>query len=192
MSEPSADAGKLRRAHPLAISLIARLRAVPHARILEVGAGSGRNTEALEAAGLDVEALADGARIPARDEYYDGALSTHALLHGTPGTVAATLDSVARALKRGAPLHATFASTRDARFGKGVRISKHVFAAEDGDEANVPHVYFTNEELRALLGGNFSIESIQETAADDIIGRWAHAEPLHGVMHWFVRAIRSS
>lgn len=192
MSESSADDAKLRRAHPLAISLIARLRSVPHARILEIGAGSGRNTEALQAAGFEVEALADGAPIPARAEYYDGALSTHALLHGTPGTVAATLDSIARSLKRGAPLHATFASTRDARFGKGVRISKHVFAAEDGDEANVPHVYFTNEELRALLGGRFSIESIQETAADDIIGQWAHALPLRGIMHWFVRAIRSS
>jgi len=192
MSESSSDREKLRRAHPLAISLIARLRAVPHARILEIGSGSGRNTEALEAAGFEVEALADGAPVPARSEYYDGALSSHALLNGTPGTVAATLDAVAHSLKRGSPLHATFASTRDARFGKGLRIAKHVFAAEDGDEANVPHVYFTNEELRALLGGAFSVESIQETAADEIIGRWAHSRPLHGVMHWFVRAIRSS
>jgi hypothetical protein len=192
MSESSADSEKLRRAHPLAISLIARLRAVPHARILEIGRGSGRNTEALEAGGFEVEAMADGAQIPAHDEYYDGALSTHALLHGTPATVAAALDSIARALKRGAPMHATFASTRDARFGKGVRISKHIYAAEHGDEANVPHVYFTNEELRSLLEQRFRVESIQETAADDIIGRWAHSEPLRGVMHWFVRAIRSS
>src|SRR5947209_17549863 len=78
MSESSADREKLRRAHPLAISLIARLRAVPHARILEIGSGSGRNTEALEAAGFEVEALADGAQILPRAEYYDGALSTHA------------------------------------------------------------------------------------------------------------------
>jgi hypothetical protein len=191
MSESSADSEKLRRAHPLAISLIARLRAVPHVRILEIGSGSGRNTEALKAAGFEVEALADGAQIPARGQYYDGALSTHALLHGTPGTVAATLDAIARSLKHGAPLHATFASTHDARFGKGLRISKHVFAAEDGDEANVPHVYFTDEELRSLLEPLFSVESIQETAADDIIGQWAHAKPLKGVIHWFVRVKRA-
>jgi hypothetical protein len=192
MNESSADAGKLRRAHPLAISLIARLRAVPHARILEIGSGSGRNTEALEAAGFEVHSIADGAQISARDEYYDGALSTHALLHGTPATVAADLEAIVRALKPGAPLHATFASTRDARFGKGVRISKHVYATETGDEANVPHVYFTDGELRSLLEPRFSVEAIQETAADKIIGRWVHAEPLHGVIHWFVRATRSS
>lgn len=188
MNDPSADAGNLRRAHPLAISLIARLRAVPHARILEVGAGSGRNTEALRAAGFEVDAIADGAQLPANEQHYDGALSTHALLHGTPGTVAASLEAIARSLKPRAPLHVTFASTRDARFGKGVQISKHVFVAESGDEANVLHVYFTADELRSLLEPRFSVESIQETAADDIIGQWAHAQPLRGVIHWFVRA----
>jgi len=188
MNDPSAEGGKLRRAHPLAISLIARLRAVPRARVLEVGAGSGRNTEALRAAGFEVAAIADNAQLVPEERHYDGALSTHALLHGTPGTIAASLDAIGRALKPGAPLHATFASTRDARFGKGTQISKHVFAAESGDEANVPHVYFMAEELRSLLEPRFKVESIQETAADDIIGQWAHAQPLRGVIHWFVRA----
>jgi hypothetical protein len=188
MTDPSTDAGKLRRAHPLAISLIARLRANPHARVLEIGAGRGRNTEALRAAGLDVDALADGAPVSADASRYDGALSTHALLHGTPATVAAAIAAIANALKPGAPLHATFASTRDARFGAGVRISEHVYAAETGDEAGVPHVYFTADELRSLLEPRFTIESLQETAADTIVGNWAHSEPLHGVMHWFVRA----
>jgi hypothetical protein len=190
MTEPSTDARKLRRAHPLAISLIARLRAIPNARVLEIGAGTGRNTEALRAAGFEIDALADGAPIPARDKYYDAALSTHALLHGTPGTIAASLSAIANALKPQAPLHATFASTLDARFGKGQRISKHVFASETGDEAGVPHVYFTSEELRSLLEANYDVESIQETAADDIVGTWAHREPLRGVVHWFVRAVK--
>jgi hypothetical protein len=192
MTEPSTDAGNLRRAHPLAISLIARLRAIPNARILEIGAGRGRNTEALRAGGLEVDSIADGAPVPAREKYYDAALSTHALLHGTPGTVATSLSAIANALKPGAPLHATFASTLDARFGKGQRISKHVYVAETGDEAGVPHVYFTGEELRSLLEPNFDVESIQETAADDIVGTWVHREPLRGVVHWFVRAIRHS
>lgn len=190
MSDPSTDASKLRRAHPLAISLIARLRAKPNARVLEIGAGTGRNTEALRAAGVEIDSIADAAPIPARDKYYDAALTTHALLHGTPGTVAASLDAIANALKPGAPLHATFASTLDARFGKGRRISKHVFAAETGDEAGVPHVYFTGEELRSLLETNYEVEAIQETAVDDIVGTWAHRKPLHGVVHWFVRCTR--
>ncbi len=190
MTEPSTDAGKLRRAHPLTISLIARLRAVPNARVLEIGVGTGRNTEALRAAGLQVDSLADGVQIPVHDNYYDAALTTHALLHGTPGTIAASLGAIADTLKPGAPLHATFASTLDARFGKGQRISKHVYAAETGDEAGVPHVYFISEELRSLLEANYRVESIQETAADDIVGTWGHREPLRGVVHWFVRAVK--
>ncbi len=190
MTESSTAAGKLRRAHPLAISLIARLRAIPNAHVLEIGAGTGRNTEALHAAGLQIDSLAEDAHIPAHDNYYDGALSTHALLHGTPGTIAASLSAIANALKRRAPLHATFASTLDARFGKGQRISKHVYAAEAGDEAGVLHVYFTSEELRSLLEARYDVESIQETAADDIVGTWAHREPLRGIVHWFVRAVK--
>ncbi len=190
MTEPSTEGGKLRRAHPLAISLIARLRATPRARVLEIGAGTGRNTEALRAAGLEIDSVADGTPIPARNDYYDGALSTHALLHGTPGTIAASLEAIANSLKPGAPLHATFASVLDSRFGKGRRISRHVFAAEAGDEAGVPHVYFTGEELRSLLEARYDVESIQETAADDIVGTWAHREPLRGVVHWFVRAVK--
>ena len=190
MTEPSTDAAKLRRAHPLAISLIARLRAIPNARVLEIGAGTGRNTEALRAAGFEIDSIADGAPMAARDKQFDGALTTHALLHGTPGTIAASLEAIASALKPGAPLHATFASTLDSRFGKGRQISKHVFAAEDGDEAGVPHVYFTSEELRSLLNANYDVEAIQETAADDIVGTWAHREPLRGIVHWFVRAVK--
>lgn len=163
---------------------------MPDARVLEIGAGTGRNTEALRAAGFEIDSIADGAPIPVRENHYDGALTTHALLHGTPGTIAASLDGIAHALKPGAPLHATFASTLDARFGKGQRISKHVYATESGDEAGVPHVYFSAEELRSLLEVNYDIESIQETAADDILGTWAHREPLRGVVHWFVRAVK--
>src|SRR5579872_5509560 len=140
MTEPSTDAGKLRRAHPLAISLIARLRAIPNARVLEIGAGTGRNTEALRAAGFEIDSTADDKPIPAHENHSAGALATPALLHGTPGTVAASLSTIAHALKPGAPLHATFASTLDARFGHGRQISKHVYAAETGDEAGVPHV----------------------------------------------------
>ncbi|HUA09530.1 MAG TPA: hypothetical protein VMA98_09670, partial [Candidatus Acidoferrales bacterium] len=61
--------------HPLALALIERLRERPGAEVLEVGAGSGRNTPALIAAGLRVGSE------PARGPYA-AALSTHALLHG--------------------------------------------------------------------------------------------------------------
>ena len=167
--------------HPLALELIERLRGRPGARVLEIGAGSGRNTRALAAAGLAVQTL------PATD--CAGAISTHALLHGTRESLAAQLAQIARSLERDAPLYATFGSVRDARYGKGRALEPHVFAPLDGDEIGVPHAYFDEARLRALLAPYFTIESIYEAAVDEIAGSWAHpAAPLRNAVHWFVIA----
>lgn len=180
---------RIRRAHPLAAALIDELRGCEGVRILEIGAGSGRNTAALEAAGFRVHAIAD-AELPdvAATGEFDAALSTHAFLHGTAASVAAMLDAVAARLVRGAPLYGTFASTRDARFGKGTQIDEVTFAPVEGDEIGVAHVYFNEARLRELLGRRFAIESLEERDVDDIAGRWAHAQKPHGSVHWFVQA----
>lgn len=177
MNPPSPPAG---HPHPLALALIERLRVLPGARIREIGSGSGRNRDALLAAGLRVN----------DSERYDAALSTHGLLHGRPGDVADALAEVAATLESGAPFFATFGSRRDARFGKGRKIDANSYAPESGDEANVTHCYFDEAELRALLEPHFAIESLQETQVDEIAGTWAHpTAPLHGAVHWFARAI---
>jgi hypothetical protein len=183
----------LRRAHPLALALIDRLRAQEHARVLDFGRGSGRNTAALESAGLDVRSVADVdlQSFTAASEF-DGAISTHALLHGTPQTVSRMLRTIADALKTGAPLYATFASAADARYGKGTRIDDDTFAPDDGDEQGVAHIYFTEHTLRAMLERNFGIDALQERSVDDIVGRWAHSNRPHGAVHWFVQARRLS
>lgn len=170
--------------HPLALALIERLRDRPAARVLEVGAGSGRNTRALVAAGLRVGSLAEAGP-------YAAALTTHALLHGTFGSVAADLRAIAHLLEHGAPLYATFGSTRDARFGTGTLLEPDVFAPDDGDERGVAHAYFDASHLRELLTAHFAIESMHEVAVDEIAGRWAHAtSPLQGAIHWFVMATK--
>jgi hypothetical protein len=167
--------------HPLAFALIERLRGQPGARVLEIGAGSGRNTRALAAAGLAVQTL------PASD--CAGALATHALLHGTQASLAALLAQIARALEPDAPLYATFGSVHDARYGKGQALEPHVFAPLDGDEIGVAHAFFDEARLRALLAPHFTVESIGETAVDEIAGSWAHpAAPLRDAVHWFVIA----
>lgn len=181
MSRLSPDSPEL-RAHPLAVALIRRLENTGGA-VLEIGPGSGRNTAALRAAGLRVshEPVASA---------FDAALSTHALLHGTPTDVANALDAIAAALKPGAPLYATFGSQRDARFGRGTRVDARTFAPNDGDERGVAHCYFDEPVLRALLETHFSVESMEETSVDDVVGRWAHAQPPSGSVHWFVRSVR--
>jgi aminoglycoside 6'-N-acetyltransferase I len=177
VSPPSAG----RPPHPLALGLIARLRERSGARILEIGAGSGRNTTALRDAGFTVEDYDE--RL---DRRYAGALSTHALLHGTPASIAQRLDAIAKALEPGAPLYATFGSMRDARHGEGRRLEEYVFAPVDGDERGVAHTYFDDQRLAKMLETRFAIEALDEVGVDRVAGQWAHEQvPLRGAIHWF-------
>jgi hypothetical protein len=170
--------------HPLALELIELLRGRPRAVIYEIGPGSGRNTRALVSAGLFV-------RTTPVEAPFGAALSTHALLHGTPASLGHDLAMIADALEPGAPLFATFGSTRDARYQRGTFIEPHVYAPEDGDERGVAHAYFDHVRLFDLLAPRFSIESMREVAVDEVAGTWAHpTSPLRGAVHWFVVAAR--
>lgn len=197
MEPSSPHESKLRRAHPLAVDLIERLRARPGARVLELGTGSGRNTAALTAAGLSVHSIDDRRERVLREESivragrarsFDAALSTHALLHGTPPAIAAALRALAQLLAIGAPLYATFGSKTDARYGKGTEIAQDAFAPDAGDEQGVPHAYFDETGLRELLAQHFTVESMEERAVDEIVGAWAHPGRPQGLVHWIVRA----
>jgi hypothetical protein len=170
--------------------LIERIGAGAGPRVLELGCGRGRNTNALRGAGFDVEALADDKLVPAPalgDARFDAALSTHGLLHGTPRDIAALLQVTAAALKPNAPLYATFASTRDARFGKGTQIDAQTYAPESGEERGVAHVYYDEPALRSAIEPLFDVESLEELNADAVVGRWAHARMPSGTVHWFAR-----
>ncbi len=183
-------------AHPLALELIDRLHEKDHARVVDFGSGRGRNTQALVEAGFEVIAISDEdasdrSALDGPAGSFDAVLTTHALLHGTPQSVAERLDAVARALREEGLLYATFASVRDARYGKGERLADATFAPSDGDERGVPHVYFDEPSLRAIVAPNFTIESLEERDADRIAGTWAHPHtPLRGAVHWLLRAVR--
>lgn len=169
--------------HPLALALIERLRAQPGARVVEIGAGDGRNTRALVAAGLDLAPLLGTTGATA-------AITTHALLHGTPDEIAGNLRAIGDALAPGGVFVGTFGSARDARCGVGERLEPYVYAARDGDEKGVPHAYFNEERLVELLSG-WEIESMEEVDVDTIAGTWAHRQaPLHQAVHWFVVALK--
>jgi protein-disulfide isomerase-like protein with CxxC motif len=187
----SPDAENLRRAHPLAVALIERLGANSGARVLEIACGRGRNTAALRAAALCVHAIPDEAvgEFETRGTF-DAALSTHGFLHGTPPATDALVVRTAAALHAGALFYSTFASASDARYGKGRRVAADTFAPESGNEAGVPHRYFTESSLRALLIPYFDIESLDERNVDAIVGRWAHEAPPSGSVHFFVRATK--
>jgi len=191
---PASPSGPgFRAPHPLAERLVARARNRAGIRVLEVGTGSGRNATALATAGIAFVSIGASASIrplePAGS--FAAALATHALLHGTPATIRLRLLEIARVLEPGGLLYATFGSTRDARFGRGERIDAGTYAPADGDEAGVPHAFFDEPRLRALLGEAFAISVMEEVGVDDIAGKWAHANaPLRDAVHWFVEASR--
>lgn len=194
MNDPSAPPVKLRRLHPLVAALIRRMRPVRGASILEIGSGTGRNTRVLESAAFAVTPIADERLTSLAADIagtrFDAAFSTHGLLHGSLAAVKRAVRDVAAALAPGAPFYSTFTSTRDARYGIGERIDPQTFVNHGGEEAGVPHVFFDSAHLREILSCDFTIESMQERGVDDVVGRWAHASPPAGTVHWFVLARR--
>jgi SAM-dependent methyltransferase len=189
MTTYSEDSDNVRRPHPLADALIARV-GIPDAYVLEIGSGSGRNTAALREAGLRVHAIddADATDFSVQNAVFDAALSTHAFLHGTPAIIERMLSSTARALKGGAPFYCTFASKSDARYGSGVHLDADTYAPRSGEEAGVAHVYFDKDHLTQILEPSFVVESLTEENVDAIVGSWAHPEPAPNAVHWFLLA----
>jgi hypothetical protein len=192
MPPTSPEHASVRPPHPLAVELIAVLGA-GGARVIDFASGSGRNARALGAAGFEVVEIGDSIATAATIERANGSfaavLSTHGLLHGTVAAIDASLEAIAAKLDPGGRLFATFGSTHDARFRLGVEIERFVYAPLDGDERGVPHAFFDESRLMALLEGRFVVESVEERTADDIAGDWAHREkPLRSSAHWFVRA----
>lgn len=100
------------------------------------------------------------------------------------------LESIAATLSPHAPLYAAFGSKTDARYGNGTHVDDDTYAPECGDEQGVAHAYFHEASLRQLLERWFVVESIEEHAVDDVVGRWAHTQRPAGSVHWFVRARR--
>lgn len=190
---PNLPASSREHAHPLVKLLIADLARSGGTSVIEIGSGRGRNTAALSAAGLGVTAVTDDAShapLAAADAAFDAAISTHGFFHGLPSDAAALCAEVARVLRSAGGLYVTLTSSSDVRCGKGARIDVDTYAAQDGPERGVPHIYYTEQSARALLEPVFRIEEVREVAVDAIVGRWAHADP-RGMRHLFIVARRA-
>ena len=197
-------------AHPLALRLLNK-QGTSQPRVLEVGAGSGRNLMTLLSARLDVTSLDEDAQrvtrlrrkypelknnllcaaytqLPKVGNGYDAVLSTHALLHGDVSKIRAVLAEIRRILSSEGNAYFTLGCTADLRFGEGRKIAEATFAPTSGDEQGVPHSYFDEAGAHDLLR-NFEIEELSQQAVDDIAGKWAHETTmLRGAVHWFVVA----
>jgi SAM-dependent methyltransferase len=179
----------IRPPHPLAIDLAGRLRGVPRARILDYCAGSGRNARWLERAGFSVAIVSDDEAADFDrtdpDREFDGIVASHGLLHGIASVMNGRVERLARRLRPGGWMCATFGSTADRRFGVGERLDDATFVSRDGDETGIPHAYFDEPALRKMLHAYFEVVSLGRHDAAQTAGRWAHSQPLTGAVHWF-------
>lgn len=181
--------GTFQNAHPLAQRLYENVTK-GSGPIVVVGDGHGRNSRALQAAGLTVVAIPDEVpytqlAFPAR--HFAGALSTHAYLHGTAAKIRLGIAELARVLEANAPAFLTFGSIKDVRFGYGDALDAQTFAPGDGPEKGVPHAYFDRDTLTEALRP-FTIVSLDEVKVDEIVGKWAHLEnEPAGKIHWFAQ-----
>jgi len=203
-------------AHPLAVALgRALVREVTAGRVLVIGAGSGRNLAPFLDAGLRVDVLEESAarasavaalfaaqsalrviRAPYDEPLgageYDGALSTHALLHGRLAQLRAAVQVAHAALHPGAPFFLTLGARADPRYGAGHQLEADVWVAESGSEAGVPHAFFDEAGARTLMR-DFHIDALEERSAAGSVGRWAHTPAeAERTVHWFVRARKDS
>jgi hypothetical protein len=182
-------------AHPLLYQVIEILKARGvTGPVLEVASGSGRNTRALQAAGLVVVATRDDepyTQLPGARGEYVAALSTHGYLHGAVAKLRVGLAELRRVLADGAAIAITLGSITDARFGFGEALDDNTFAPGDGDEIGIPHAYFDRDGVTELMRGLFTIASLEEMDVDEIVDPGAHLEPA-GMRHWFVLARKAS
>ncbi|MGD0474673.1 MAG: hypothetical protein ABSB70_15865 [Candidatus Velthaea sp.] len=162
--------------------------------IVEIAAGSGRNTRYLRESDIPVVSTRDDesyTQLPGGRRSYAAALSTHGYLHGTIAKLRLGFAELRRVLRPRAPIFITLGSIHDARFGLGTAYDETTFAPGDGDEAGVPHPYFDRSGAIEVLAPAFTVESLDEVEVDAIVGRWAHDMPT-GLCHWFVIARRSA
>ena len=167
------------------------------APVIDVNAGSGRNTAALAAAGIPVVATRDDepyTQLPGERDAFAAAISTHGYLHGATAKLRAGFAELRRVLRPGAPAFFTLGSIDDPRFGFGEALDERTFAPGAGPEIGIPHAYFEADGVVELLRG-FTVESLENVDVTDIVGRWAHPddpddEEHEPIFHWLVIATK--
>ncbi|MFH1456116.1 MAG: class I SAM-dependent methyltransferase [archaeon] len=157
-------------------------------RILDLGCGTGRHSLYLAQQGFLVYAtdisktgieilkknaktknlkniqykIHDMTQIPYKNEFFDAIICVFAIGHGLLSDAKKTIDEMFRVLKPKGMIILEFMSVNDKTYGKGREIEKNTFIGSMIGEEEIPHHYFTKEEIKKLFS-KFSKTNISAT-----------------------------
>jgi len=158
---------------PKASDAVNFFRMTSATRILDLGCGTGRHAVYLVHNGFEVcgcdssEAalhtakgflpevelqMCDMGSLPYRDESIDGIFCHAVIQHGTLATVNRAIEEIHRVLKRGGALFLTVTSTEHPEYMTGREIEPGTKINIDAIDGDMPHHYFTEQEMRDLFG----------------------------------------
>jgi len=166
---------------------IQTLRARNVKRVLDLGCGTGRHLtllldEGFEVHGIDaspkaIEILTDilaekdvsGVELKVDDftdisfpeDYFDAIVCTNVIQHGRIHDVHKAAREIHRLLHSGGVLFLKTLSMHDGAYGLGEELEPNTFLPKIEPDGDIPHHFFTEEELRDVFRG-FEIKSLTE------------------------------
>jgi len=100
----------------------------------------------------------DMKEIPFMDDFFDAVICIWTIYHGTLADIEQTLNEIFRVLRSDGTVITDFLSPADYSFGLGREIERNTFIGNKQSEEDVPHHYFTREELIQLFSEYKQVE----------------------------------
>lgn len=141
-------------------------------KILDLGCGTGRHTlylakNGFKAYGCDASESAlkiaremvknvefkkcDMTSLPYKNNFFDGILCHFVIQHGRIGQIKKAISEIHRVLKKGGILYLSVPSVKHPEYFTGEEIEPRTKINIDAIDGDVPHHYFTEDELRSLF-----------------------------------------
>ncbi|RCV63430.1 Ubiquinone/menaquinone biosynthesis C-methylase UbiE [Methanophagales archaeon] len=149
--------------------------------VLDLGCGTGRHTAYLLKEGFQIygcdssetalELAMDAlptvnfetcnmTSLPYGNSFFDAVICNHVIQHGTIAEIKAAISEIDRILRKGGLLFLVAVSTNHPKYLTGTEIEPNTRINTDSIDGNLPHHFFTENELRALFSTPFEIVNL--------------------------------